>query len=128
MATTLRSDLTFRVGDTFTGPVWAVVVAGAPVDLADGWTVRAQTRLRPGDPTVLMEWSTANGRVLLGSATVPRSDGSSITTSTVQLTHPAAAASALVPFVGRYDCEITDGTRTHTITDGTVVATRDVTR
>lgn len=124
----LRADLTFRVGDTFTGPIWAVVVNGTAVDLTAGWTVRAQARPRAGSSTVLMEWSTDLGRVVLGTATVTRGDGSTVTTSTVRLVHTAADGAALLAFTGRYDCEITKGIENYTITEGAVVAAGDVTR
>lgn len=124
----LRVDLGFLLGDTWSGPAWAVVRDGAAVDLADGWAVRAQARRRPEDEAVLMEWSTANGRVVLGSASVTLSDGTTLATSTVQLAHTAAAAAALPPFVGRYDCEISRDGTTYTITEGQVTASRDVSR
>ncbi len=126
----LNAPLTFRVGDTWTGPAWGVIVDGTAVDLSVGWTVRAQARHRPDHADVLMEWSTGSGRVLLGTATVPRPDGTTLTVSTVRLTHTAASSAALTPFVGHYDCEIvqTSTGKTHTITAGTVRAERDVTR
>ncbi len=126
----LDAPIAFRVGDTWIGPAWGVIVDGVAVNLASGWTVRAQARQRPEHPDVLMEWSIAAGRVLLGSATVPRPDGSTLTVSTVRLTHTAASSAVLVPFVGRYDCEIVETATgiTHTIAAGTVRAERDVTR
>lgn len=130
MAGPLDAPITFRVGDTWVGPAWGVIVDGIAVDLAAGWTVRAQARRRPEHPDVLMEWSTALGRVLLGTAVVTRADGSTVTTSTIRLTHTASAAAALQPFGGHYDCEIVQTATgvTHTIAAGTVHAVRDVTR
>lgn len=126
----LEVPLTFRIGDTWVGPAWGVVVDGVAVDLSVGWTVRAQARRRPADPDVLMEWSTATGRVRLGTATVARPGGTTLTVSTVALTHTAAVSAALVPFAGQYDVEIVETAtgKTHTIVAGTVRAERDVTR
>lgn len=130
MAGPLNAPLAFRVGDTWVGPAWGVIVNGAAPNLSVGWTVRAQARRRPISPDVLMEWSTANSRIQLGTATVPRPDGTTLTVSTVALTHTAVASAAITPFSGHYDVEIVETAtgKTYTIVEGTVRAEQDVTR
>lgn len=132
---TLRADLTFRLGDTWAAPeAWALVIGDEGVDLTTGWTVLAQARDATGN--LLAEWSTADGRVLLGTAEVQitYSDDTppaTVQTSTVQLTHPAAATTTWAPFVAAFDCQVSrgpgDDPERYTLAAGTMRATRDVT-
>lgn len=129
----LHADLSFLIGDTWAAPeVWAVCLDDAAIDLTEGWVVTAQARARADSPVVLAEWSTANGRVLLGTAAVDISPGVSVTTSTIQLRHSAATSQAWAPFAARFDCQIQrgpdDDPQRYTIAAGTVRAIRDVTR
>ena len=133
MSEPLRVDLSFLLGDTWAAAeAWAVVINDAAVDLAVGWTVRAQARPSSPDSTVLFEWSTTNSRVLLGTAAVTLSTGVTVTTSTVRLRHSAIATAAVQPFVGELDCQIERGDpadpERYTIAAGSVRARRDVTR
>lgn len=41
---------------------------GNPVAALDGWSARCQVRYSPDHPTVLAEWSTANGSLVLGNS------------------------------------------------------------
>lgn len=130
----LREDLSFLIGDTWVSPeAFAVLLDDAPVDLTvGGWVVTAQARPTRADSTVLVEWSTGNGRVLLGTAAVTLSTGATVSTSTIRLKHSAAASAAWLPFVGEYDCQIqrgpADDPERYTVLTGTVRADRDTTR
>lgn len=130
----LHADLTFVLGDSWAAPeAWAVLLNDLAVDLASGgWVVTAHARAEPADPTVLVEWSTGNGRILLEDASVTLSTGAVVTTSTVRLRHSAAASATWAPFAGGFDCQIqrgpVDDPERYTIASGTVRARRDTTR
>lgn len=89
------SGLTVRHGDTYLSPTWAIVIDGAAVDLATGWTVRAQARTQ--EDILVLDWATTAGTdVLLGTAGVTVG-GEEITTSTIRLYLSPAATSLLTP-------------------------------
>lgn len=122
--------LRFRLGDTWVSPAWAVLVDDLPVNLEDGWTVRAQARRRPHDPPV-QEWSTDNGRILLGKASVEYgSTGQTAETSTVQLQHSAKDSDGWQPFSAEFELEIErgsdDNVERYTIASGRVTGLEDI--
>lgn len=136
--TALRVDLGFRLGDTWAAPeAWSVLYNEDDIDLAgNGWVVTAQARTQDGG-TVLAEWSTTNGRVLVERAMVDTLDAEgnvvgSVETDAVRIHHSAADSEGWAPFVGVFDCQITHGDPSnperYTLAEGTIRARRDVTR
>lgn len=125
-------SLKFRLGDTWVSPPWAVLVDDAVVDLAaDGWVVRCQARRTSGTAPV-QEWSTENGRIQLGVATVEYGDsGQSAETSTIQLSHSAVESDSWDPFAASFEIEIERGSGSnierHTVVSGRITAFQDVT-
>ena len=90
-----RSGLTVRRGDSYMSPVWAIVLDAQPVDLTDGWTVRAQ--LRDRDDAVVVDFGATSGTsIVLGTAGV-EVGSNQITTSTIRLYLSAEATSLLRP-------------------------------
>lgn len=124
--------LTFRLGDTWLSQAWAVLIDDEPVDLSiNGWVVRCQARRRSQDPAV-QEWSTENGRILLGLASVQYGDTGAVgETSTIQLRHSAAESDAWDPFSAEFEIEIERGVEPeverYTIVSGRVTGLQDVT-
>jgi len=125
----LRADLIIPIGDSWWSPLWAVLRTGQPVDLTDGWEVRAQARSRAGDPMTFYEWNLADDHILLGTASVSLTPGAlAIETSTVQMYHPGVASEEWPVWEGVYDLEIRKDDDVFTLTHGSVRTTRDVTR
>lgn len=124
---TLRHDFKIRVGDTWSSPVWAVLLPGGlGVDLTDGWDVRASVRRHPLDGGAeVYAWQDAG--IILGQAEVTLADGTEVTTSTVQLHHSGEDSEGWPLFVGPYDFEIRKGSDDYTIAAGTVRAVAEVT-
>lgn len=123
-------QLRFRLGDTWASPVWAVLVDDLPVNLADGWVVRAQAR-RTYDSSPVQEWSTGNGRIRLGQALVEYGNtGEQDTTSTIQMFHSAVDSDGWDPFSADFEIEIERGSgenlERHTIVAGRISAIQDV--
>lgn len=112
---TLRFDLRINQGETFELAVPVLDDDGAPVSLA-GFTARGQIRSHAASPTVLYEWSTANGNV-------------NFDVNAVVLTVSAATSSLWTFRTGRWDLELvaTDGTVTRLV-EGHVIAHPEVTR
>ena len=84
------------IGDTYLSETWAVVVGGAPIDLADpdsGWTVRA-TAKHPRLGYAVIDWADTGAAILVGRATV-EVGAVTVTTSTVRL-HLAPSRTAVV--------------------------------
>jgi hypothetical protein len=128
----VAQDLDIKVGDTFWSPRWAVLVSGVPVDLTDGWTVRAQVRSRADSVTVLHEFT---GDGVLVTAPTEGEDPDTTVPSTVQLYIPASEAAALTEWVGVWDLEIEHPTAglggvpyRKTVLSGLARTTWDVTR
>lgn len=133
--------LAWPVGDDWTSDEWAVLIDGAPVNLAEpGWVAHGQVRSRSTD-TVLASWSSATtdpdvgGLVLLRTAQIPLSDGSFVTTSTLRLRHGAEVSQGWGPVVGEVEVEITrrpdpagPPTRNRTVVKGTVRSPGDGSR
>jgi hypothetical protein len=128
----ITADLDIKVGDTFWSPRWAVLIAGVPVDLTAGWTVRAQIRPRPDSATVLHTFTGAGVRV-----TAPQAGEEPDTTvpSTVQLHIPPAVSETFTEWVGAWDLEIEHPTfglggalYRQTVLSGVARTTWDVTR
>lgn len=130
----LLVHLDFVLGDDFATDEFAVLIDDEPVilDPAAGWSVRAQARARRDDAgPAAIEWTTGNGRIRVGSATLAV-DSTAVTTSTVQLRHGPESETWL-PLVGEYECEITRTVggqilANRTILGGRVVARRGVSR
>ena len=123
---TLRHDIKVRRGDAWTSPTWAVIMPGGlGVDLTDGWDIQATVRLRRNSTEVIWLYAIGNGGVRLGQATVTLSDGTAVTTSTVELHHDNGVDMPL--FVGPWDCQITKDEDTFTIAEGTFRVVGDVT-
>lgn len=103
------NDLQVRPGQSFAGPIWAILTTEGNVFSLDDWLVRAQARTNPLDPQVFAEFTVANGRVVIGQEPVYSAQlGHSVTTATVQLVLSAAeTASWPVLWLGQYDVEIT---------------------
>lgn len=101
-------------GATFTRTLTYLDNAGAPVNLT-GYTAKMQVRPTIGSSTVLVELSTANGRITLGGAL-----------GTIALNAPASAmgfeAGTYV-----YDLEITSGANTTRIIMGSFTNRPEVT-
>lgn len=125
---TASANLTIRAGDTWSSPVWAVLVNKAPVNLADGWTVRAHARRRPRDLTALAQWTNADASIEIGQATVTLAGGDPQVTSTVRLRTPAATSAGWDPWHGVFDVEVSKDGQVYTIVTGTVRVIADVTR
>lgn len=137
MSGPLRIDWTYRVGDTWSSEILAVIVDGEAVQLDDGpdtdpgWVVLAQARF---GAQVIASWSTADGTVALGTADVQLEDGTTITTSTVQLNHDPGESRERGPF-GRSPIEVevsryeqpgdADPAESYTIAAGWVTALPD---
>lgn len=126
---TLRLDIKTRVGDSWTSPLWAVLLPGGlGVDLTDGWTVRASVRRHPRDGGATVHtWEPPDG-VVLGQAEVTLANGTTVTTSTVQLRHTGQASELWPLFVGPWDFEIEKGPDDYTIAEGTFRTIAEVTR
>ncbi len=124
--------LKFRLGDTWVSPAWAVLVDDLPVNLvAGGWVVRCQAR-RTSDTAVVQEWSTVNGLILLGAASVEYGNtGETGETSTIQLRHSASLSGTWQPFAASFEIEIERGSgenvERHTIVSGRITALQDIT-
>ncbi len=115
----------FVLGDDWQSRVWAVLIRGAPVDLTvGGWSVRAQARVdRDGAAPAAVEWSTANGRIRIGSVPVKLSDGSTAATSTVQAWH-GPESETWAPFDGEWELEVTRRSQGIVVQNFTVVGGR----
>lgn len=128
----MTADLDIKIGDTFWSERWAVLIAGVPVDLTQGWTVRAQIRPRP-DSTVVLYTFTGTGVRL----TPPQAGQEPNTTvpSTAQLYIPPTVSGTFTEWVGVWDLQIEhptyglDGTLYRkTVLSGVARTTWDVTR
>jgi hypothetical protein len=126
----LIADLDIKIGDTFWSPRWAVLIGGSPVDLTDGWVVRAQIRPLPSAETVLHTFTGIQ-------ITAPQAGTEPDTTvpSTVQLYIAPAVTQAFTAWVGFWDLEIEHPTfglggslYRKTVLSGLARTTWDVTR
>lgn len=126
---TVRADLTIPIGDTWWSPLYAVIRGGQALDLEDGWTVRAQARARPYEPTVFYAWDAADDHILIGTATVSTTAGGiGFQTSTVQLFHPGTVSEQWPVWDGVFDIEIRKDDDVFTLVTGTIRTLADVTR
>lgn len=100
-------DLVIPQGKSWIGPMWALLDEDdGPYDLM-GKTVRAQVRESPRSPTVLYEWSTDDGTVVVfAGVAVELDDGTTVTTSAVALMVKPSTSSAWSWRVGVYDVEV----------------------
>ena len=114
---TLRYDLRLNQGETYrvSIPVLDEDGNGDPA-LLTGTTAKGQIRTHAASPTVLYEWSTANGNLAYD-------------VNNVVLTVPAAASSLWTFRTGRWDLEIFDDAGfTTRLVDGMVIVHPEVTR
>jgi hypothetical protein len=89
-------DLTINQGSTFRkGFLWKAGSPPTPVDLT-GVTARMQVRRKPDAPHVLLEFSTANGTIVLGG-----------NTGTIELVLTSVATAQLNFESGMYDLILT---------------------
>lgn len=115
---TLRHDIKARQGDSWTSQIWAVILPGGlGVDLVDGWTVEGTIREKRGGEIVYSY--TLDEGVQLGQAEVPLSNGTKVTTSTVELHHSGLTSGTWPLFIGPWDCEIRKDDEVYTIVAGT---------
>ena len=101
-------DLVIPVGDTWRSPRWALVIGDEVIDLADGWTVKAQVRSYRQAPTTLHQWTTGDG-VELGTATFDVG-GDEVTGATARLHLTAAESTTLAGMTGVWDLEVSHPT------------------
>lgn len=134
MSAPVRRDLVVYIGDTwYSDQRWALIVAGAGVDLSDGWTVNAQARANRKDPDILHEWTEANGGIILTEVEVVV-NGDPVTTSAVQLKVAAGESDAWDWSLADWDLQVShptfDGGELYrrTLVLGTIRPDRDVTR
>ena len=121
--TAVTKPLYIEQGVTFTtGFNWyreSTVTPGTPGDPYDltGATARMQIRKKAGDPTVLVDASTENGKIVLGG-----------TTGRVDIVLTDADTEALTVKTAAYDLKLAlaDGT-THRLLQGPVTVSPDVT-
>lgn len=129
----ITADLTIPLGDTWRSPRWALVVGDTVVDLADGWTVRAQARYPGQRSVVLHEWTAAGGGVEFGTADFQIA-GQPVTGTTVRLRVTATESEALTEWFGVWDLEVSHPTFDNgllwrkTLVSGRARTTGDVTR
>lgn len=122
---TLRHDVRHRRGDSFVSKTYAVLINGAPVDLDDGWVIKAQARRSFEDTALIHEW--LSDQVVFGQATFER-DGAEITTDWVRLETLGADTADWPIVVGEWDLQISKDGDVYTIVEGSFRVTRDVTR
>lgn len=126
---TLRHNIKTRQGDSWTSPTWAVILPGGlGVNLAD-WVITAQARWHRDDdeqPVISYDQYSSSSQVAVGTASVTLSNGTTVTTSTVQLSHDSFTV--LPVFAGFWDCQITKAQNTFTIAEGSYRVIGDVTR
>lgn len=99
----VSTDLDIKIGDTFWSQRWAVLIAGSPIDLTAGWTVRAQIRPRPDSVTVLHTFTGAGVKV---TAPQEGEEPDTVVPSTVQLYIPATVTAVFTDWVAFWDLEI----------------------
>ena len=105
----LSQDLEIPLGDTWRSPRWALVVGDTVVDLADGWTVRAQARYPGGRSAVLYSWTVDGGGIEFGTADFTVA-GETVTGSTVRLKIGATESEAMGEWRGEWDLEVSHPT------------------
>jgi hypothetical protein len=117
MAAVVVQDIEINQGEDWTFQ-WVVKdpVTGDPMDIS-AWTGKGQIRLRPGDATLLYEWNSATGNMVLGA------DG------TCKITVPKATSSAWTwgSISARYDIELTGGGKTFRLAEGNASLSLEVT-
>ena len=114
---TLRYDLRLNQGETFrvSIPVLDEDGNGDPA-LLIGTTAKAQIRSHAASPTVLYEWSAANGNLAYD-------------VNNIVLTTPAAASTLWAFRTGQWDLELSDNSGTATrLVEGLVIVHPEVTR
>lgn len=128
----LDYDLDIRIGDSYLSPRWAIVIAGAAVQLEPNWTVRAQIRAQADDVVPLFEFDSE--QILITTVTVQVA-GVEVDTSAIQLYIPPPVSETFTAWSGVWDCEIANsaygpgGTEyRRTIVGGQALLTGDVTR
>jgi hypothetical protein len=99
----VSADLDITIGDTFWSPRWAIVLGGAAVDLAAGWSVRAQVRQRPDAGEVLYTFDPSDTEITTVSVQV---GGVATDTSAVRLYIPATVTETFEPWSGAWDLEL----------------------
>jgi hypothetical protein len=114
---TAEYDITIRQGSTYRLPIIWKDSNGEPINLT-GYVARMQVRPGVCSPDVIVELTTANGRITLGGST-----------GTIDLEIPATVTAAITDGCGVYDLELesSDGTVT-AILAGAVTFEREVTR
>lgn len=133
MVVALSADLDIKIGDTFwSKPRWAVLIAGEPVDLTQGWTVSAQIRPRKDSVTVLHTFA---GEGVQVTPPEPGQEPDTTVPSTVQLYIPPAVTATFTEWVAFWDLQIEHPTfglggslYRKTLLSGVARTTWDVTR
>jgi hypothetical protein len=89
---------------------------GVPIDIS-AWSGKGQLRLRPGDATLIYEWSTVTGNMTLSAVGV------------CKITVPKATSSAWTwgATAVRYDIELTGGGKTFRLAEGRAALSLEVT-
>jgi hypothetical protein len=111
---TLRFHIRLNQGETFQLAIPVVDEDGDPVALS-GKTARGQIRSHAASPTVLYEWSTADGNLALDEGDVI-------------ITVPAADSAAWTWRTGQWDLELDDDGTITRLVDGQVIIHPEVTR
>lgn len=110
-------DILIEQGATFRMSATWKDSAGAPVNIT-GYTARMQVRRRYNDPTILLNFSTTNGAIVLGGSA-----------GTITITGAATVTDDVAARTGVYDLELVsaDGTVTRLL-EGGVTISPEVTR
>ena len=112
-----RYDITLEAGAPLEVPIQWKDSNGDPVDLTD-YSAKAQIRYMPSSPDVLLELSTANGKITLDAAT-----------GTVTLLFSATDTAAMTWGSARYDLKVTAiNNRPARLVEGIVTVSQQVTR
>lgn len=102
-------------GATFNLPLQWIDATGAPVDMT-GYSAQMDVRASKTSAEVLVELSTANGRISLDSA------------GNITLSISATDTATLIPGQYVYDLELTNGSSVERLIEGAFVVDGEVTR
>jgi hypothetical protein len=117
-----EADICIFQGATFSQTLyWETGTPSSPVNLT-GYTAKMQIRSKPESKAVILELSTTNGRITLGTA-------GNFTTGAINLLITAAdTANLSVCDTAVYDLELTLGSVVTRILQGNVIISPEVTR